>query len=227
MSESGLEPMPKEIEELLSRERPLVAPPAGAQAAVLAALTTTLLATPAAAGGAHTASVLGKLLASRLATSAVIFALGGATGAGVHALALRAAAPAPQQELPPPPTPTPAVPTPAIPAPRPDEASARATSPSPGAEPRRETLAAERRLLETARAALSRRQSGAAIDALEQHARQFSKGLLAEEREALWVHALVGARRFAEARAKAAQFERAFPGSMLLPTVRASIESIP
>jgi hypothetical protein len=222
MSETDLEAMPKEIEQLLESERPLVAPPAGAQAAVLATLTTTLLATPAAAGGtaaggAHTMGLLGKLLASRLVSSAVIFALGGAAGAGVHALARPAAAPA-RQEVPP-------SPTPALPTPRADEAPAKATPPS--AEPRRETLAAERRLLETARAAVSRGQSGAAIEALEQHAQQYAKGLLAEEREALWVHALVGARRFTEARTKAAQFERTFPGSMLLPMVKASIKSIP
>ena len=205
MDDASLDPMDKEIAALLDAERPLLAVPPGAQVAVLARLTSTLLATPPpAATAAQGTSVLQQLVASRLVTGAVLFALGGAAGAGIHSMARHSAAPSVQVTPP------------------------RATEATPApAEPRTDTLAAERKLLEAARSAVSRSQTATAFEQLERHAKDFPKGLLAEEREAIWIQALVGASRFAEARSKAAQFERAYPGSMLLPTVKATIESIP
>jgi hypothetical protein len=89
------------------------------------------------------------------------------------------------------------------------------------------TLSEEQALLRPVRPALANGQTAEAIGQLEQHAKQFPDGQLAQEREALWVQALVAAKRFDEARSRGAAFEQRFPGSMLLPTVRNSLELIP
>jgi outer membrane protein assembly factor BamD (BamD/ComL family) len=89
------------------------------------------------------------------------------------------------------------------------------------------SLSAERALLETARAAVARGQSGATIGALRRHEQEFPQGRLAEERESLWVQALVMGGQYDEARARAARFRQKFPDSMLLPAVESAVGSIP
>jgi hypothetical protein len=84
-------------------------------------------------------------------------------------------------------------------------------------------LAAERVLLETARAALARGQRATAFDALERHAREFPRGRLGEEREGLWIQALLGAGRVDEARERLRRFRKSYPRSMLLPAFEASL----
>jgi hypothetical protein len=222
--EHDLEPMPGDVERLLESERPLLPPPPGADETVLAMVGATLLATPVstgsaaggpAAGSAQGAGTLKALLASRVVTGAVLFALGGASGAGLHVLAQRAApnaAPAPPSS----PAPAPAVVV------EPAKVEVREAAP----RARDGTLAAERKLLEAARTALAHGQSAAALEQLERHAASFPDGQLAEEREALGVQALVATKRFDEARARSARFERAYPGSILLPAVKAALESI-
>jgi hypothetical protein len=75
-------------------------------------------------------------------------------------------------------------------------------------------LAAERILLETARSALERHDPAHAITALTHHRERFPNGQLREERESLFAFALVASGKMAEARAKVAEFHRAFPGSL-------------
>jgi hypothetical protein len=77
----------------------------------------------------------------------------------------------------------------------------------------------EMRLLERARAAAAREDYAAAIAPLDEHARRFPEGWLAEEREALRVEALAGLGRTSEARRAASTFEARFPRSPLLPAV--------
>jgi outer membrane protein assembly factor BamD (BamD/ComL family) len=88
-------------------------------------------------------------------------------------------------------------------------------------------LAAERVLLETARAALARGQRATAVDALERHAREFPRGRLGEEREGLWIQALVGAGRVDEARERFRRFRKSYPRSMLIPAFEASLAPDP
>ena len=100
-----------------------------------------------------------------------------------------------------------------------------ATAPTPAARvadpiPRpieaegRSDLAAERVLLETARTALERNDAEHAIAALDRHRQRFPRGQLREERESLAVYALVASGKPEEARAKTAEFHRAFPQSL-------------
>jgi len=80
-------------------------------------------------------------------------------------------------------------------------------------------LAMERVHIDTARSALASGNSAAALAALNRHAREFPRGRLSEEREALTIHALLasGSRDAAAARADA--FRRTYPRSLFLPPI--------
>lgn len=80
-------------------------------------------------------------------------------------------------------------------------------------------LATERSLLERARSALARGDATAALLATAQHEREFPDGKLVEEREVLAVEALVKAGRTSEAAERGARFRKAYPRSLLLPTL--------
>ncbi len=100
------------------------------------------------------------------------------------------------------------------------ESSTRADEPTT-------TLAAERRLVDAARAALSAGRTEPALSALATHRHRFARGALAEERDALEVEALASAGRTAEAAVAAAAFERVYPGSLHRARVRAAAETEP
>jgi hypothetical protein len=101
----------------------------------------------------------------------------------------------------------------------PTAGAARSAAPPASAD----SLAAERVLLDLARAALSREDGAAALDATKDHERRFENGVLAQEREAIAVRALALLGRATEARLRADRFRARFPGSVLLPSVEASI----
>jgi hypothetical protein len=88
-------------------------------------------------------------------------------------------------------------------------------------------LAAERRLLEHARADLLRHDADAALVALGEHARRFPRGVLSEERDALRVEALVSSARYDDARAAGATFRAAHPGSLLTSAVDSALRVNP
>jgi hypothetical protein len=88
-------------------------------------------------------------------------------------------------------------------------------------------LSAERVILDEARAAISQGDAQRGLDRLERHRRLFPTALLAEERDALQVQALVKAARYNDARARADSFRNRTPGSLFLPMVEAAITSIP
>lgn len=88
-------------------------------------------------------------------------------------------------------------------------------------------LAAERRLVEMARTALTRGQTDGAMSALRRHARLFPRGQLAEERDGLLVQALVAKGDFTQARARAEDFYRMYPHSLFSPVVDQALKSIP
>jgi len=88
-------------------------------------------------------------------------------------------------------------------------------------------MAAERRLLDVARTALGRGNGVDALAACDEHARKFPNGLLAEEREAIAVQALVESKRLPEARVRSDRFRQSYPKSILLPAVAAAVVSEP
>jgi hypothetical protein len=189
----------------------------------------------AAARVARAAAVRGGLLG---------FLLGGLAGAGVHAALSRPAEPPPAMAVAPSPTsaptpdraredPPPVAQQPSPSAAPPSSAEVRApgapssaSRPAPAADagaPTADTeLAKERALIQMARTALLQGQSAAALTALDQHAREFPRGRLGEEREALAIQALAAAGRRDEARARAERFRQAHPQSILLPVVEAA-----
>jgi hypothetical protein len=114
------------------------------------------------------------------------------------------------------------------PSPRAAAPAARASEPAPEKRASRDSsLAAERRLLDAARAALVGGDSATGMDKLSRHTRQFPRGALAEEREALAVDALVASRRYDEARRRADAFRARYPGSLFAPSVAAALQAIP
>lgn len=100
------------------------------------------------------------------------------------------------------------------------EAPAGPSRRSPASRSSDERLAAERALIEVARTALARGDSQAALASLQRHARNFSRGQLSEERDALWIRALVIDREFAAAGIRAEKFQTRYPRSLFLPMIR-------
>lgn len=185
-------------ERLFERLQPLLVIPvalAAASAATSASATT---------GADAASSVLAGALKAKVAAAIVSAALvGGAIGATGHAYLA-----APRSEVAGPPVTTVSAPAPPAPEPAPPAheepaiaavPAAASADPSPGAaRPERPrppgSLRAERLLIETASAALMRSDPDSAVAALRQHARQFPKGALAEEREVLLRRALAAPR---------------------------------
>ncbi|HSQ63699.1 MAG TPA: hypothetical protein VLM85_10820 [Polyangiaceae bacterium] len=102
--------------------------------------------------------------------------------------------------------------------------TARARMPT---KPAQAQLDRERAVLDEARAALRNGDGPAALSAIDRHTRGFARPELAEEREALAVQALVLSARYDEARERAARFRASSPSSLFMPSVEASLASIP
>ena len=122
--------------------------------------------------------------------------------------------------------------------PRPTRAAAEANAAARAARHRRaalraaaapvvDTLAAERMVLDGARAALVHRDAPGALAALRSHEQAFPRGQLLEERESMRVQALSLAHDYAAARAVGEKFRRHFPRSMFLPAVEQALEAAP
>jgi outer membrane protein assembly factor BamD (BamD/ComL family) len=84
-------------------------------------------------------------------------------------------------------------------------------------------LAAEHALLADARAAMQASDPARALAILDDHARRFPRGQLAEERDALRVGALWLSGDHAAARRIAGEFARRHPGSLFLPSVQRTV----
>jgi hypothetical protein len=218
---------PFELEELSADG----SPPPGAQARVRAKLE---IAIPeirrAGGGGGHGGRVRGWR--GGIAWPVATFALGGMAGAALAGVLERA--PPPRVVYVEPPAPT-AVQS-AGPAPT-EVASATAMVPNPAMTgpasagppgPQEQSqLEAERRLLDDARAALVAEIPDRALENLAAHRSRFPKAILAEERDALEIQALVRAGRYREARDRARAFGDRWPESLFGHTVRSAIASIP
>jgi hypothetical protein len=94
----------------------------------------------------------------------------------------------------------------------------------PGGAASRDTdLALERALIDRARLALARGQGKDALDALLQHGRDYPRGRMNEECDALTVQALALEGRMDEARRRAARFDAEYPTSLFSPAVHAAV----
>lgn len=237
-------PLDAAIESLLCAERPIDAPPGDVAERVLARLHQQIVALPpgggsggGGSGGAapsaqHPRSWSG--LGRPLASLSVALLVGGAIGGVIHAaftspavvyvdraVPAQVVAPASASVTPlAPPHETPVV---AV-APTAPAAPGQVRPPKPSTG---EQLAAERALLDVARAAVGEGNGAGALDAVARHEKEFPAGLLVEEREALAVRALILAGRGADARARGATFEQRYPSSLALAGIRAALEAIP
>jgi hypothetical protein len=105
----------------------------------------------------------------------------------------------------------------------PSSASPRNENPSGAASDR---AANERALLDLARGAIEREDGATALAATEEHEREFPRGVLVQEREAIAVRALTLLGRAAEARARLDRFRKNFPDSLLLPALESNVNSL-
>ncbi len=254
MSDHDLEPLAPDLRQLIAAGGQGPAPPAALQERILARVQATVAlplppdpGTPADPGpgptpgaGGATGGVATSLLAKPLVVGLTTFVLGMGAGAGLHAGVqrlrappsnpTRAAAPAPLPAAQPTSAPVRApevAPVPAAAAPVAERARNGSTSrDSRGDLPRDTQLAAERAVLEMARTALGRGDGGGALVSVIRHEREFPRGRLAEEREALRVQALAAAGRAAEARAAGTRFRAGYPRSLFLPVVQAALKSL-
>jgi hypothetical protein len=85
-----------------------------------------------------------------------------------------------------------------------------------GTSTRTEEYGRELRILEPARRAFARGDFAAVLSAADEHARMFPSSGLAEERDAMRVHALFRQGRIADARRAAINFRKDFPSSAVL-----------
>lgn len=99
-------------------------------------------------------------------------------------------------------------------------------SPAPPAPVASEAVAAERALLDSARVALANGEPSQVLALTERHEKEFPRGRLVEEREALMIRALVKLGRRDEARERGARFKTTWPRSLAMPAVTAALESI-
>jgi hypothetical protein len=92
---------------------------------------------------------------------------------------------------------------------------------------RDQTLASERAFLELARTAITRGDAATALQSLKKHARLHRRGQLSEERDALWVQALVLNKSFEMAKKKGKRFRTKYPQSLFLPVVNHVLADVP
>jgi hypothetical protein len=184
-------------------------------------------------GGGGVTGVSGRTLGSGM-PRAIAFVLGGVVGVGLYV----ALAPAPAARVvyvdrivPAPPT-APLATAATVTAVATEEGSTAGaaippTAPSAASPTGASQLSAERILLDEARAAIAQGDPARALDRLERHRRTFPVPLLGEERDAMWVQALVKAGRYDEARSHATAFRKRSPDSLFSSVVDSAIDSIP
>ncbi|HEX4446943.1 MAG TPA: hypothetical protein VH044_09410 [Polyangiaceae bacterium] len=116
--------------------------------------------------------------------------------------------------------------SPAIPSAVPLVATNAVPVAAPAPPARGSQLSAERIVLDEARGALAQGDPARAIERLGHHRRAFPAPLLGEERDAMWVQALVKGGHVDEARAHAEAFRRRYPDSLFSSVVDSAIDSV-
>ncbi len=236
MSERDPDPLDRDLSALFAAERSRPAPLPEARARVLSRVIATVgapvPAPEAPSGRGHggappaAAPVSGALLKPVL----LGLALGGALVAAVAVLDHPAPLPLPSPPAAAVLTPDPGVATASAedePAPSAKAAPARPSAEASAPTRRDDSLTAERSILDEANRALGAGQTAATFEALTRHAEAFPRGRLSEEREGLWLRALLAAGRRDEARARAVRFKQLYPRSMLLPALESALGAIP
>jgi hypothetical protein len=231
-------PIRPELRFLIEAERSRPDAPAEARAIAQAKLAGLLgSAAGLGAGGGHGAGgAIKSALSVPAAKALALFALGGLVGGGAATAIIRPAqrivyVERPASVLPPVPlsAPLPSAQAEIVPALPSASASTRGVAPASAplsssvVRGRDTDLAAERAIIERARSALARGDAQGALLSIADHQREFPRGQLVEEREALAVQALVTAGRAQEAAARGARFRMAFPNSLLLPLVEQAL----
>jgi len=89
------------------------------------------------------------------------------------------------------------------------------------------SLGEQQALLDVARAGFARSDYAATLKTLAVHSARFPTSVLSEEREALQIKALAASGRLPEARILAARFQARHPQSLLLPSIKDSVGTIP
>lgn len=233
MNEPDLPPLDEDVRALLRRAASAAADvPAGVQSHVLARVEAAIGpggGPPGGAPGASTPPSAGSVSGlSRIWPIAAAFVIGSVTGALVTRFTSPRPAPVERvvyldRVVPLAPT-TPAVATASTTAQSTDVPASTTHHPASSTEQPGQ-LADERLLLDVARRSLEQQDAVAALDAVARHERRYPNGILAQEREAMAVRALMQLGRTGEARARAERFRVRFPDSMLLPAVEAAVGS--
>jgi hypothetical protein len=118
----------------------------------------------------------------------------------------------------------PAEPPAPVPAPEPE----RAVAPAEGGPPSSvQQYAVELGLLEPARSSIGRGDYGGALGAIARHQREYPRGQLAQEREALRVRALWGMGQRSQAESAAVSFRKRYPRSVLLSWMKEPAKPTP
>jgi hypothetical protein len=219
---SEIDPLDPELAALVAKE-PIPTPGVEVHARVLGRVAGAVAV--ASVGGHSATNVLG---AKSLGLAAASFVAGGVAGA-VIVLAVQRPPAAPPQHVAPPPASVVSTPE-SEPTAAPElmpEPSAVPTHRTPPAPSSADRLAAERALLDDARAELARGDAEAALRRLDEHARRFPNARLEEEREALAIQALANAGQPDRARERAKAFRDRWPASLYRPAVDTTIRSIP
>lgn len=99
--------------------------------------------------------------------------------------------------------------------------------PAPTKQVKRPPKPSERTILDAAHSALSSGRAALAISKAKEHRRYYPRGGLTQEREALWIRALVKAGRYQSARKRGAGFLKRFPRSLHGRAVRAALAKTP
>jgi hypothetical protein len=250
--------LPPGVLALLERERAAPSPLEGADARLWARIAASATGTgsggeggPAESGSSDGASATAAPVATPAVMSAAIkpltlaltFVVGAASGAALHAAAVRDTGPVLEVASEVPVSPSdderegesiaPAIPSSELMVIAPDAASDAGVAAGAGHVVRRPAAAGRTAasrpgqesamLLERARAAVARGRGDDALAALAAQRLDDPGGRYAEERQALEVQALVSLGRRSEASQRARAFERRFPESIFLPVVEAAV----
>ncbi len=252
MNDDELKALTPDLQALLDSERNVPGAPTAARERVRARLAVSvgMLGAVGAASAAGSTPALGttalkaapKLLNALWAKLAVGVVAAIGVGVGVHLSTRTPPVPAPL--IAPAPLVAPRAPEvrtqPVAPLPTPNGMNVHSTRdpavvPAPAAaapvhhaaRPSDDDLAAERALLEPARAALASGDPTRALAAVARHAQRFPRGQLVEEREALSVRALAASGQPELARARGLKFTARYPKSIFRPTVDATLHALP
>jgi hypothetical protein len=229
MSDDDLEPLDEQLAGMFAAERSRSVAAPGSKARVFSRLLGNIA---GGGGGSGSGSAPATATGMKLAPLLAAFVIGGAAGAGIlqavrpptvvyvertaPVATASAASTAPEEVA------LGLAPTTVAPEAAPSASPSSAAPLESSASARDAALAREREILDIARTALGRGDGAHALEAIDRHAREFPRGQMTEEREAIAVQALAKLGRGDEAEARATRFRKRYPNSVLLPVIDAA-----